>query len=310
MGRRRRRTAIDGREGAELKVVLFCGGEGLRLREYSDLVPKPMVPIGQRPILWHNMRYYAHWGHTEFILCLGYKADVIKNYFLNYNEALSNDFILSGDGELELLGSDIHNWRITFVDTGLNARIGERLRAVEHHIGDDEIFLANYGDDLTDAPLNDLIEDFKTRNKVAAFMSVRPTHTFHVVGQRDDGTVTGIHHVAESGLRINGGFFIFRRAIFDYIQPGEELVEQPFERLIADEQLVTYPYEGFWAPMDTLKERTALETAYKQGISPWALWRDRPASPGRPVFAVDQPRQNPADTREPAAALRIDTAAA
>ena len=257
-----------------MKVVLFCGGEGLRLREYSDLVPKPMVPIGQRPILWHNMRYYAHWGHTEFILCLGYKADVIKNYFLNYNEALSNDFILSGDGELELLGSDIHNWRITFVDTGLNARIGERLRAVQHHIGDDEIFLANYGDDLTDAPINDLIEDFKTRDKVAAFLSVRPTHTFHVVGRRDDGVVTGIHHIADSGLRINGGFFIFRRAIFDYIQPGEELVEQPFERLIADEQLVTYPYEGFWAPMDTLKDQQNLEALYDRGSPPGAVWRE------------------------------------
>ena len=227
-----------------MKVVLFCGGLGMRLKEYSEIIPKPMINIGYRPILWYVMKYYAHFGHKEFILCLGYKADIIKNYFLNYNEALSNDFILSGDGELELLGSDIHNWRITFVDTGLNARIGERLRAVQHHIGDDEIFLANYGDDLTDAPINDLIEDFKTRDKVAAFLSVRPTHTFHVVGRRDDGVVTGIHHIADSGLRINGGFFIFRRAIFDYIQPGEELVEQPFERLIADEQLVTYPYEA------------------------------------------------------------------
>ena len=173
-----------------------------------------------------------------------------------------------------MLGSDIHDWRITFVDTGLNARIGERLRAVQHHIGDDEIFLANYGDDLTDAPLNELIDDFKTRNKVAAFLSVRPTHTFHVVGRRDDGTVTGIHHIADSGLRINGGFFIFRRAIFDYIQPGEELVDQPFERLIADEQLITYPYEGFWAPMDTLKDQQNLESLYDRGAPPWAVWRE------------------------------------
>ena len=257
-----------------MKVVLFCGGEGLRLREYSDLVPKPMVPIGQRPILWHNMRYYAHWGHTEFVLCLGYKADVIKNYFLNYNEALSNDFILSGDGQLELLGSDIHDWRITFVDTGLNARIGERLRAVQHHIGDDEIFLANYGDDLTDAPLNELIDDFKTRDKVAAFLS-RPAGP-HVprrrAARRRDRHRD--HHIADSGLRINGGFFIFRRAIFDYIQPGEELVEKPFERLIADEQADHLPYEGFWAPMDTLKDQQNLESLYDRGAPPWAVWRE------------------------------------
>jgi glucose-1-phosphate cytidylyltransferase len=272
-------------EGAELKVVLFCGGEGLRLREYSDLVPKPMVPIGQRPILWHNMRYYAHFGHREFVLCLGYKAEVIKDYFLKYNEAMSNDFVLSGDGRMELLGSDIHDWRITFVDTGLTARIGERLRAVQHHIGEDEIFLANYGDDLTDAPLNELIDDFKRRDKVAAFLSVRPTHTFHVVGHRDDGIVTGIHHIANSGLRINGGFFIFRRGIFDYIQPGEELVDEPFERLIADEQLITYPYEGFWAPMDTLKERAALEEMHRIGRRPWALWE----APSGSEFTVRPP---------------------
>ncbi len=257
-----------------MKVVIFCGGLGLRLREYSEAIPKPMVPIGQRPILWHNMRYYAHYGHKEFVLCLGYKADVIKDYFLRYNEALSNDFILSGDGKLELLRTDIQDWRITFVNTGMNAVIGQRLRAVQNHIGSDEMFLANYGDNLTDAPLDRLIEDFRGRNKIAAFLSVPPTHSFHVVHLGDGGVVVGIEGVAASGLRINGGYFILRREIFDYIRPGEDLVEEPFQRLISEGQLIAYPHEGFWAPMDTLKDMQNLEALSDAGRPPWAVWQE------------------------------------
>jgi len=164
----------DERPGSEhVKVVIFCGGLGLRLREYSEGIPKPMVPIGSRPILWHNMRYYAHYGHKEFVLALGYKADVIKEYFLRYNEALSNDFILSDGGQVELLSTDMHDWRVTFADTGQNSLIGQRLRAVQRYVADDEMFLANYGDNLTDAPLDELIEDFRGRNKIAAFLSVQ-----------------------------------------------------------------------------------------------------------------------------------------
>ena len=140
-----------------MKVVLFCGGLGQRLRDHSERVPKPMIPIGYRPILWHIMKYYAHFGHRDFTLCLGYKADVVKQYFLNYNEALSNDFVLDGNGggepaRVELLGSDIHDWRITFADTGLHANIGQRLVAVKRYVEGEEVFLANYGDVLTYAP--------------------------------------------------------------------------------------------------------------------------------------------------------------
>ena len=261
-----------------MKVVIFCGGLGLRLREYSETIPKPMVPIGQRPILWHNMRYYAHYGHKEFVLALGYKADVIKEYFLRYNEAMSNDFVLSEGGRLELLSTDMQDWRITFVDTGQNALIGQRLRAIERHVASEEIFLANYGDNLTDAPLDDLVEDFRSRNKVAAFLSVPPTHSFHVVAQKDGGQVTSIQSAQDAGIRINGGFFILRREIFEYIHAGEELVEEPFQRLIAEGELITYPYEGFWAPMDTLKDMQNLEALHDSGRPPWAVWLD-PASP-------------------------------
>jgi glucose-1-phosphate cytidylyltransferase len=257
-----------------MKVVLFCGGQGLRMREYSDGIPKPMAPIGMRPVLWHVMRYYAHFGHKEFILALGYKAEVIKDYFLRYNEALSNDFVLSDGGKtLDLLATDIQDWRITFADTGLNANIGQRLMAVRRHLEGESTFLANYGDGLTDAPLDELTTDFAARDKVAAFLAVKPTYTFHVASVDEDQTVTAISHIKDAGLRVNGGYFILSNAIFDYMRPGEELVEEPFERLIAERNLIGYRYDGFWAPMDTLKEMQNLEALYQSGRPPWAVWQ-------------------------------------
>lgn len=257
-----------------MKVVIFAGGQGLRLRDHSELLPKPMVTVGYRPILWHVMRYYAHFGHKEFILCLGYKADLIKQYFLHYEEALSNDFTLRGaPGSIELLNRDIADWKITFVETGLHSNVGQRLRAVRRFVGD-EPFLANYGDVLTDAPLNDRIDHFLAGDAVATFMTVRPTsYSFHLV--RMDGTdrVHAIDDVATSDIWINGGYFIFRPSIFDHIGPGEDLVEEPFDRLIAGGCLQGDRYEGYWAPMDTLKDVQALQAAYDTGRPPWAVWQ-------------------------------------
>jgi glucose-1-phosphate cytidylyltransferase len=271
-----------------MKVVLFCGGFGLRLREHASSAPKPMMPVGYRPILWHIMKYYAHHGHRDFILCLGYKADIVKDYFLNYNEAVSNDFVLTAGGRsVELLSSDIADWRITFADTGLHANIGQRLRAVRKYLAGEETFLATYGDCLTDAPLSMLIEDFNGRDKVGAFLSVPAPYPFHVVVQQEDGLVSSIRHVQQSNIWINGGYFIFRQAIFDYLHEGEELVEEPLQRLIGAKQLVTYPYQGFWAPMDTLKDRQRLEALHESGRPPWAVWEDaddpRPLDTGLPV---------------------------
>ena len=161
-----------------MKVVLFCGGLGMRLREFSEEIPKPMVPIGYRPILWHLMRYYAHFGHNDFVLCLGYRADVIKNYFLNYDECLSSDFVLSEGGRrVEVLGGDISDWKITFVDTGMYTNIAGRLLAVREHLAGERFFLANYADGLCDIPLDEYIENFVQRDKIACFVSVRPTTT-------------------------------------------------------------------------------------------------------------------------------------
>jgi glucose-1-phosphate cytidylyltransferase len=256
-----------------VKVVLFCGGFGMRMREFSEAIPKPMVPIGYRPILWHVMKYYAHYGHKDFILCLGYKADVIKNYFLEYDECLSNDFVFSKGGKsLELLSRDIDDWNITFVDTGLTTNIGGRLKAVQKHLKDEPMFLANYTDGLSDVHLPSVIEGFERSRNVACFVSVKPRASFHLIDTDDAGVVRSIEHVAKSGSRMNGGFLTLRQEIFDYLHDGEDLVEEPFRRLIADGKLMAYPHQGFWACMDTFKERQELEDVYGRGNAPWAVW--------------------------------------
>ena len=258
-----------------MKVVLFCGGFGTRLRDYSENVPKPLVPIGYRPILWHVMKYYAHFGHTEFVLCLGYKADAIKQYFLQYDECVSNNFVLSNGGkELQLLNRDIENWNITFVDTGMVSNIGQRLKAVEEYLRGESVFMANYVDGLTDLPLPKHVDHFLQHGSVASFVSVLPTQSFHVISVAGNH-VSDIAHIARSGLRINGGYFIFKQEIFDYINDGEELVEEPFHRLIAERQLLTYQHDGFWASMDTFKEKQQLDDLYSRGHAPWEVWKTR-----------------------------------
>ena len=260
-----------------MKVVLFCGGLGMRLRDYSETVPKPMVTLGYRPILWHVMKYYAHFGHTDFILCLGYKGDVIKNYFRNYDECLSNDFVLSGGGsEVRLLNSDIDDWTITFVDTGIGASIGERLKAVEKHLEGEPHFLANYADGLTDLHLPDFIEQFKSRDKVAGFLAVHSNQSFHVVSMDDDSLVSAIEPIGNSDIWINGGYFIFRRDIFDFIGEGEDLVSEPYRRLIEKQQLYAYKYEGFWAAMDSFKDREWLDRMFQLGRAPSEVWKHGP----------------------------------
>lgn len=257
-----------------MKVVLFCGGQGMRLREYSEQIPKPMVPIGYRPILWYLMKYYAHYGHKEFILCLGYRADVIKNYFLNYSESLSNDFVLSEGGDrVELLNRDIADWKITFVETGSHTNIAGRLVAIRDHLASDEVFLANYADGLCDLPLDRFVDSFTESSAVAKFVCVKPTTSFHLVDASKDGIVTGVSELTASGIWMNGGFFVFRREIFDYIREGEEIIDEPFARLIEEERLVTERYDGFWMSMDTFKDKQLLDDVYARGNAPWEVWK-------------------------------------
>ena len=257
-----------------MKVVLFCGGQGLRLRDYSENTPKPMVPVGYRPIIWHLMKYYAHFGHKEFILCLGWKADVIKDYFLNYNETVSNDFVLTAGGRnLKLINSDIHDWSITFVDTGMESNIGMRLMKVKEYIDGDEMFLANYADCITDARIDVMVDHLKSSGKMASFISVPPSTSFHVVKQDDSGKVCDLVDARVADIRINGGYFTFRREIFDHIEYGDELVHEPFRRLIAKDQLTAFRHDGFWACMDTFKEKMILDDLVAKGTAPWEVWK-------------------------------------
>ena len=256
-----------------MKVVLFCGGLGLRLREYSDSIPKPLVPVGPQPVLWNVMRYYAHYGHKDFIVCLGHQGEAVKRFFLGYNEAMANDFTMSkGGASIDLHRSDIHDWKITFVDTGLRSNIGERLKRVQEHLRGEEVFLANYSDGLTDLPFDEYLSFARKHDKVGCFVSVKPSTSFHVVESKPNGIVTGINPGSESA-RINCGYFVLKQEIFDYMEPGDELVVAPFHRLIEKQQLVTYEYDGFWECMDTFKDKQQLDDMYVRGETPWAVWK-------------------------------------
>jgi glucose-1-phosphate cytidylyltransferase len=273
-----------------MKVVLFCGGHGMRMRDGSSAAPKPMVMIGDRPLLWHVMRYYAHYGHTDFILCLGYGATSIKDYFLHYEETATNDFVLTGAGRhVELLTSDLADWRITFVDTGLHSSIGERLSRVRPHLEDDEMFLANYADVLSDIPLDEVTDQFVASGAVASLTAVPPQSSFHVLEFDEGRRVTGIRPVSEFPIWENGGFFVFRRQIFDALMPGEDLVDGALVRLSKQGLLTTYTHRGFWVPADTVKERAQLEDLYRSGARPWVVWETRaePAPPPVLLAAED-----------------------
>jgi glucose-1-phosphate cytidylyltransferase len=259
-----------------MKVVLFCGGQGMRMREYSETIPKPMVPVGSRPILWNIMRYYAHYGHKDFILCLGHMGEKIKEYFVNYRETDTNDFVLRGGGDgkgVELLSRDIHDWTITFVDTGLRSNIGMRLKAVEKYLQGEEMFLANYTDGLTDLPLGDVTRQFLEKGKVASFVAVKPSQSFDIVRQNENGEVAGLEHVTKAGIWVNAGYFTFRKEIFSYMKDGEELVYEPFGRLIAAKQVVSYQYDGFFLAMDTFKEKMQIDDMHTRGERPWEVWK-------------------------------------
>lgn len=257
----------------------------MRIREYSDSIPKPMVPIGNRPILWHVMKYYAHFGHKDFILCLGWKANTIKQYFLNYDECISNDFVLTAGGnDVSLLSSDIHDWNITFVDTGTNACVGERLKAVEPFLQNEEMFLANYTDGLSDVHLPNVIELHESRDAIATFVSVRPSNAFHCIDSDEDGHVQSVEAFADSDTWINGGFFVLSNEIFRYLGPGDELVTDALPRLIPDGRLCTWKHPGFWSCMDTYKEKQTLDEMFERDNALWELWNQGTADVGtRPV---------------------------
>jgi glucose-1-phosphate cytidylyltransferase len=259
-----------------MKVVLFCGGAGMRLRGYSEDVPKPMVTVGARPVLWHVMKYYAHYGHKDFVICLGYKGNAIKNYFLEYEESVSNDFVFSQGGrQLEFMQRDIDDWKITFVDTGQRSTIADRLRLVEPCLKGEEVFLANYSDGLTDFPLPEMIEDFSHRDGYASFLSVQPrSSSLDTVQLSEDESVKAIKCMKESNIWINGGYFVLRKDVFRYLKPGEEFVYEPMKRMIAEGKVWSRRYDGFWQCMDTFKDKQILDELEASGVAPWCVWKN------------------------------------
>jgi len=260
-----------------MKVVLFCGGLGTRIREYAENVPKPMIPVGNQPILWHVMTYYREWGHDDFILCLGYKANTIKEYFLSYNPQVYNDCVLDR-GKVEMLGANQQDWRVTMIDTGIWRNIGSRLWHVRDHVRNEKMFLANYSDGLTDVNLDEMIETFEKSGKIACFLAVHPPVSYHIVDIGPEGNVRQLRSSDNSEVWINGGYFILKPEIFDYMSDGEELVVEPFSRLIAEDKLMAYRHTGFWRPMDTLRDRQVLESMVEAGEMPWRRTLEAQAS--------------------------------
>ena len=224
-------------------------------------------------MLWHVMHYYSQFGHRDFVLCLGYKANAVKEFFLNWRQQTYSDCVISDAGrKVEFLGDRLPDWRVTLVDTGLWRNIGQRLCAVREHVKNEEMFLANYSDGLSDAPLPQMIELLEKSGKTGCFLAVRPPLTFHLVEFDGNGEVQRMRASADSDIWINAGYFVFRNKVFDYINEGEELVVEPFERMIAEGELIAYRHDGFFRAMDTLRDKQLLDELWDSGRAPWKSW--------------------------------------
>jgi glucose-1-phosphate cytidylyltransferase len=255
------------------KVVILCGGQGTRMREETEYRPKALVEIGGRPILWHLMRIYYYFGYRRFILCLGYKGSMVKEYFLNY-QSMQHDFTLrlrSGAQHAWNHRDEVEDWEITFVDTGLETQTGGRLFRIRHHIQED-FFLANYCDGLSDINLDELVKFHKEKNKVATLSGFHARSRFGVVRVDENGLVNFWQEKPMLHDLTPGGFFVFSRRIFDWLDENCTLELEPMARLAKAGELALYPHHGFWYCMDTFKEAQALNEMWKQGHTPWKVW--------------------------------------
>jgi glucose-1-phosphate cytidylyltransferase len=257
-----------------MKVVILCGGLGTRLREETEFRPKPMVEVGGRPILWHIMKSYAHYGFREFVLCLGYRGTAIKEYFLNY-EAMNNDFTICLGKESRLEYNDNHeeqNFRITLADTGLETMTGGRLRRVRKYLSDD-CFMVTYGDGVSDVDIRGLVEFHKSHGRLATVTTFRPTSRFGILDINSDNQVQNFIEKPKSDAWASAGFFVFQREVLDYLDDDQCILEhQPLERLARERQLIAYHHDGFFYAMDTYREYQILNDLWKNGLAPWKVW--------------------------------------
>jgi glucose-1-phosphate cytidylyltransferase len=260
-----------------MKVVILCGGRGTRLREETEYRPKPMVPIGTQPILWHIMKIYASQGHKDFVLCLGYKGEMIKNFFRNYLWMASDVTLKLGrKPNVRFNGQhDEEDWTVTLAETGENTLTAGRIRRIRQHIGDDEDFFLTYGDGVGDVDVNAALALHKKHGKALTLTAVHPPGRFGEISLADGDLVTAFNEKpqAEAGW-INGGFFVVSRKVFDYLEVSDDVMfeREPMQRIAADRQLVAYRHHKFWQPMDTYQEFTLLNQLWEQGKAPWRTW--------------------------------------
>lgn len=260
-----------------MKVVILCGGQGTRIRAVTEDLPKPMIPIGGLPIVWHVMRYYAHWGHSDFVLCLGYLGRAIKEFFLNY-ESFTNDLTITlGQGKsLEYHGRhDADGWRITLADTGIEAMTGARIRRVRRYLQGESNFLLTYGDGVGNVDIDALVAFHKSHGKILTVTGVRPPGRFGELAGGPNGQVTEFNEKPQAtGGRISGGFFVCRKELFDYLDDAEDLVfeEAPMRRLVRDGEMMMFEHDGFWQPMDTHRDYLLLKRLCDEGRAPWIVW--------------------------------------
>lgn len=261
-----------------MKVVILCGGKGTRLREETEYRPKPMVPIGNRPILWHIMKSYASHGHRDFILCLGYKGDLIKDYFRNYLWHTCDVTLgLGRKSAVRFHGKhQEEDWNVTLADTGENSMTAYRIRQVENYLGRDPHFLLTYGDGVGDIDITASVRQHKASGKVCTLTAVRPPGRFGELGLTAGGAVDSFNEKPQTeGGYINGGYMVCSRALFDYLpdDPGVMLEQAPLKTLAANGKLGAYRHQGFWQPMDTYQEYTLLNRMWESGHAPWKTWR-------------------------------------
>ena len=261
-----------------MKVVILAGGYGTRIRDVAEDIPKPMIPVGNHPILWHIMKYYAHFGHTRFILCLGYKGSVIKDFFLNYEAHIADFTLTIGKGNPVVYhgGHSEEGWKITFAETGLNAMTGARIKKIKQYIGEDEEFLLTYGDGVGDINLKGLLEFHRNHKRILTVTGVRPPSRFGELVCDTSGQVIEFNEKPQAmGGLISGGFFVCNRALFNYLNNDENLVfeKEPLERLVRDNQMMVYEHKGFWQCMDTHRDYMLLNSMHNKGEASWEIWK-------------------------------------
>ncbi|MBI4970704.1 MAG: glucose-1-phosphate cytidylyltransferase [Candidatus Omnitrophica bacterium] len=258
-----------------LKVVILCGGAGTRLKEETDFRPKPLVEVGTRPILWHIMKIFSHFGFNDFILCLGHKGHMIKEYFMNY-VIRNNDFTINLDkpGEIKFHGD--HNeghWKITLVDTGLNTMTGGRIKRVQRYV-DTDPFLVTYGDGVADVDILKLLEYHKKQNTIATVTGVQPLSQFGIIEMEREGKAMGFKEKPKLDSWVNGGFFVFQNKFFDYLTDDSVLEQEPLKKLASEKQLAIYPHQGFWQCMDTFKDVEGLNQLWQEKRAEWKVWKE------------------------------------